>query len=113
MKRLIVMFVVGVLLLPAAAKAMPAHVKRGFKCIHRHEGAWNANTGNGYYGGLQMDEGFMRTYGAWLFRNVGTADRWSPDQQLRVAYRAHRGWKGFAGRGFTPWPNSARLCGLL
>ena len=24
------------------------------QCIHRHEGAWNANTGNGYFGGMQI-----------------------------------------------------------
>ena len=24
------------------------------QCIHRHEGSWSANTGNGYYGGMQF-----------------------------------------------------------
>ena len=24
------------------------------RCIHRHEGPWTANTGNGYYGGMQF-----------------------------------------------------------
>jgi hypothetical protein len=77
-------------------------------CIHHYEGAWNSHTGNGYYGGLQMDVGFMRTY-AWprLLRR-GTADRWSPLQQMWVAERALR-----AGRGFYPWPNTARVCGLI
>src|SRR4051812_14293335 len=27
-------------------------------CIHSGEGSWTANTGNGYYGGLQMDYSF-------------------------------------------------------
>ena len=31
-------------------------------CIHSHEGAWDANTGNGYYGGLQADMEFMSAY---------------------------------------------------
>ncbi|HXH87243.1 MAG TPA: hypothetical protein VNI55_01370, partial [Gaiellaceae bacterium] len=33
----------------------PSWLVNGFLCIHRYEGAWNANTGNGYFGGLQMD----------------------------------------------------------
>src|SRR4051794_32726231 len=33
-----------------------------FNCIHRYEGAWNSNTGNGYYGGLQMDYTFQSQY---------------------------------------------------
>lgn len=77
-------------------------------CIHSHEGAWNANTGNGYYGGLQMDISFQRTYGPELLRAKGTADNWTPFEQMMVAERAHR-----SGRGFGPWPNTARMCGLL
>lgn len=92
---------------------VPVHAQRALLCIHRFEGAWNARTGNGYYGGLQMDLGFQRTYGTWLFRHRGTADRWRVDQQIRVAYRAVRGWKGYRGRGYTPWPSTARRCGLI
>jgi hypothetical protein len=79
-----------------------------FLCIHRFEGSWTANTGNGYYGGLQMDRAFMRTYGADYLDRWGTADAWPAWAQLEVAERAYR-----AGRGFWPWPNSARACGLL
>ena len=44
------------------ARARAVHVphKSGWLCIHRYEGAWNSATGNGYYGGLQMDVGFQR-----------------------------------------------------
>lgn len=31
---------------------LPPHYQL-WLCIHRGEGAWNDNTGNGYYGGLQ------------------------------------------------------------
>jgi len=79
-----------------------------FMCIHRHEGPWTARTGNGYYGGLQMDLSFQRTYGADFLRRWGTADRWPPAAQIVAADRAYR-----SGRGFTPWPNTARACGLL
>lgn len=77
-------------------------------CIHNYEGAWNANTGNGYYGGLQMDLGFQGTYGPELLRAKGTANNWTPAEQIMVADRAYD-----SGRGFYPWPNTARTCGLI
>ena len=73
-------------------------------CIHRREARrWNANTGNGFYGGLQMDLAFQRRYASGLLRRKGTADRWTPVEQIWVALRAHR-----SGRGFHPWPRTAR-----
>ncbi len=76
-------------------------------CIHRHEGAWN-DPNPPYYGGLQMDLSFQRRYGRWLLRQKGTADHWTPLEQMWVAERAYR-----SGRGFYPWPNTARACGLI
>ena len=38
----------------------------------------------------------------------GTADNWPAWAQLQAAVRAYR-----AGRGFYPWPNTARACGLI
>ena len=81
--------------------------KHAWLCIHRHEGAWN-DPNAPYYGGLQMDMSFQRAYGADLLRRKGTADRWTPLEQMWVAERAYR-----SGRGFFPWPNTARACGLL
>lgn len=78
-----------------------------FLCIHRLEGAWNSDTGNGYYGGLQMDLGFQRSYGGFLVKLKGTADRWTPLEQIWVAEKATR------TRGFGPWPNTAAYCGLI
>lgn len=81
-------------------------------CIHRHERhprqGWRTLTGNGFFGGLQMDLSFQRTYGPELLRRKGTANRWTALEQIWVAERAYR-----AGRGFYPWPNTARACGLL
>jgi hypothetical protein len=102
-----------------AALAVARHVTRlalvgplwltdAFVCIHGGEGAWTANTGNGYYGGLQLSYGFMRSYGSDFLRRWGTADRWPPWAQIAASVRAYR-----AGRGFLPWPNTARACGLL
>ena len=86
--------------------AHPPHMA-GWLCIHRYEGAWN-DPGAPYYGGLQMDLGFQHTYGAKLLRRKGTADHWTPLEQMWVAERAHR-----SGRGYYAWPNTARYCGLI
>lgn len=78
-----------------------------WRCIQRYEGAWN-DPHPPYYGGLQMDIHFQRLYGRELLRRKGTADRWTPIEQIWVAERAYR-----SGRGFYPWPNTARYCGLI
>jgi hypothetical protein len=88
--------------------AIPASLTASFMCIHHYEGAWNANTGNGYYGGLQMDLTFQGNYGADFLRRWGTADSWPVWAQLQAAVRAYQ-----SGRGFYPWPNTARACGLI
>ena len=76
-------------------------------CIHRYEGSWR-DDGGPYYGGLQMDIGFQQHYGRVLLAAKGTADHWTPIEQMWVAEKAYR-----AGRGFYPWPNTARYCGLM
>jgi hypothetical protein len=93
----------------ARAGHRPPHLA-AWRCIQRYEsgGRWGINTGNGYYGGLQFDIGFQVTYGSWLYRTKGTAENWTPLEQMWTAERAHA-----SGRGFTPWPNTARVCGLL
>lgn len=83
-----------------------------WRCIHEHEGAWNANTGNGYYGGLQMDYGFQSAYGSEFIARWGTADRWPVWVQITAAERSYHGYGGYGGRGFGPWPNTSRMCGL-
>jgi len=93
----------------AASRAFrrgPAH-KLAWLCIHRYEGSWT-DTGSPYYGGLQMDIGFQATYGHVLLETKGTANNWTPLEQMWVAERAYR-----SGRGFYPWPNTARYCGLI
>jgi hypothetical protein len=84
----------------------PPH-KQAWLCIHRFEGSWR-DPDPPYFGGLQMDVQFQRTYGAGIFRLKGTADHWTPIEQMWAAERAHR-----SGRGFYPWPNTARYCGLI
>lgn len=73
--------------------------------MHHYEGAWNANTGNGYTGGMQFDTG------TWLGNGGGVyapeAYLATPHDQLVVAYHT---WQA---RGWQPWPTTARMCGLI
>jgi hypothetical protein len=83
----------------------PPH-KRAWLCIHRYEGSWR-DSGDPYWGGLQMDRGFMAHYAPSYLLRRGFADRWSPLEQMWVAERA------FRHGGFYSWPNTARICGLI
>lgn len=91
---------------------LPPHYQQ-WLCIHSHEAAWD-NPGvdwrgnpSPYYGGLQMDLAFQRAYGPELLARKGTANNWTPLEQMWVAERALK-----ARGGFNPWPNTARYCGL-
>jgi hypothetical protein len=86
---------------------------RAWTCIHGYEGAWD-DRDDPYWGGLQMDQEFMRTYGMDMIRKhrhidgLGFANLWTPQEQIIVAQRAY-----VSGRGYYPWPNTARWCGLI
>lgn len=83
---------------------------RNAYCVYGYErGAdgWETNTGNGYYGGMQADRSFQRAYAPTYYRAWGTADNWPVWAQLHMAYN------GWLARGWQPWPNTARRCGLL
>jgi len=84
----------------------PPH-EQAWRCIHRYEGSWR-DQWDPYWGGLQMDRTFMRQYAPRHLLRRGWAHRWTPLEQMWVAERAYR-----AGRGFYPWPNTARMCGLI
>jgi hypothetical protein len=79
------------------------------------EGPWN-DAGDPYWGGLQMDRGFMSAYGSDFIREhrgegaggLGLADSWTPREQMVAAERARS-----SGRGYYPWPLTARRCGLI
>jgi len=80
--------------------------RRQWKCIHHYEGSWQ-DSGSPYYGGLQMDLSFQRSYGYHFLASKGPANNWTPIEQMIVAEIA------FNSRGFYPWPNTARYCGLI
>lgn len=83
-------------------------------CIHSHEGAWNDNTGNTYFGGLQfLEDTWKRAGGAHYaaFDHPGDS-RYpftpSPREQL---YRAWVLWKRHGG-AWTEWGDAVGACGL-
>jgi resuscitation-promoting factor RpfA len=95
-----------------AGQSAPAAVPRGWHaprawlrdalCIHRREGAWNADTGNGYYGGFQF---LLSTWvGAGGITRPNLA---SPREQL---YRARLVWLR-DGHSWREW-GTAGACGL-
>jgi hypothetical protein len=69
-------------------------------------GNWHANTGNGYYGGLQFAAGTWRSYGGLAF--AARADLATREDQIVVAHRVNTtGWAGDAPEGPDAWP----VCG--
>jgi len=55
-----------------------------WSCIHSHEAPdWSTNTGNGYYGGLQMHAGW----------GYGTSYHASDDSQMTQEWSAERGYR--------------------
>ena len=91
----------------ARRRALNPPYRSVWLCIHRYEASWH-DAGSPYYGGLQMDISFQLHYGRRLYRVKGTAENWTPLEQIWVAEKARR-----SGRGFSPWPHTARLCGAL
>jgi LysM repeat protein len=62
-------------------------------------GNWSANTGNGFYGGLQFTQQTWLGYGGGQY--ASSANQASPAQQIAVAQRV------LAGQGIGAWP----VCG--
>jgi hypothetical protein len=58
---------------------------------------WDANTGNGYYGGLQFSAGTWLAYGGAAFADK--AHRATRAEQITIAERL------LADRGWGPWPS--------
>ena len=67
-------------------------------------GSWSADTGNGYYGGLQISQDDWGAYGGTKY--AATADQASRSQQIAVAEKI------LADKGTTPWTTWALLSGL-
>ena len=89
---------------PAAVQAAPAPAYSGganWSAIAACEsgGNWGANTGNGFYGGLQFTEQTWLAYGGGQY--ASSANQASESEQIAVAQRVR------AGQGIGAWP----VCG--
>jgi hypothetical protein len=67
-------------------------------------GNWRANTGNGYYGGLQFSRRTWRSYGGGAYAT--TANHASRSQQIAIAEKVLR------GQGWKAWPTCSKRIGL-
>lgn len=67
-------------------------------------GSWSADTGNGYYGGLQISQDDWNAYGGGQY--AASPDQASRNQQIAVAEKI------LADKGTTPWATCALLSGL-
>jgi hypothetical protein len=92
--------------LHASVRLGASGLERAFLCVHGFEGSWS-DPNAPYWGGLQMDTDFMAAYGGEFLRAFGTANNWTPVMQLATAERAY-----LSGRGWAPWPQTSRMCGL-
>jgi hypothetical protein len=84
-------------------------------CIHRHEGPWTANTGNGYFGGMQFSaETWVRAGGETQPAFAHPGDPGFPfsvsvSQQL---YRAWLLWRHDGG-SWRSWGAVGATCAQL
>ncbi|MFC9464547.1 transglycosylase family protein [Streptomyces coelicoflavus] len=67
-------------------------------------GAWSQNSGNGYYGGLQLSQEVWEQYGGLDY--APSADQASRSQQIRIAEKIH------ADQGIAAWPTCGLMAGL-
>ena len=67
-------------------------------------GQWHINTGNGYYGGLQENMDFWRSYGDPQWARPDLAPK---SAQIEAAVKARD-----SGRGYEPWPQCSVEVGL-
>ena len=67
-------------------------------------GRWHINTGNGYYGGLQISPSTWRGYGGKKFASL--PHRASKGEQIKIAERIKR------GQGWGAWPTCSSRIGV-
>src|SRR3954471_17930208 len=97
--RLAVGVVSAVALVVPAAPAEASDVNWDAIAHCESRGNWGANTGNGYYGGLQFSRSTWQAHGGGKY--APTADQASRAEQIRVAQKVMR------GQGLGAWP----VCG--
>lgn len=93
--------------LPAASRSqLRDSITHDWQALAQCEsgGDWHANTGNGYYGGVQIDLTFWRNYGGLRF--AARPDLATRAEQITVAER------GLAVQGWGAWPTCSLRIGV-
>jgi hypothetical protein len=67
-------------------------------------GNWSANTGNGYFGGLQFSPTTWTSYGGGSY--AGTANHASRAEQIAIAEKVLR------AQGWKAWPTCSKRTGV-
>jgi hypothetical protein len=83
------------------------------QCVHRHEGPWDANTGNGYFGGMQFSPATWARAGGHA--EPAFAHPGDPAFPFSVAsreqlYRAWLLWQRDGGN-WRSWGAAGQTCG--
>ena len=117
MRSVLLCWIAAVALVPAAQADAAQPSSRWLAqamCVHRHEGPWTANTGNGYFGGMQIRAAtWLRVNGPdqAAFAHPGDSHypfSASPKQQLKVAWLI---WAG-DGNSWRAWGAVGAACSL-
>ena len=90
---------------PAPATADPArHELWDRVALCESGGNWSANTGNGYYGGLQFSRSTWNSYGGGAY--AGTANYATRLQQIAIAEQV------LHAQGWNAWPTCSVKAGV-
>lgn len=90
---------------PAPANADPArHELWDRVALCESGGNWSANTGNGYYGGLQFSRSTWHSYGGGAY--AGTANYATRVQQIAIAEQV------LHAQGWNAWPTCSAKAGV-
>ena len=83
----------------------PRHYRAWLRIAHcESTSRWHINTGNGYYGGLQISAGTWRAFGGHRYARL--PHHAGKLKQMRVAERILR------GQGWGAWPHCSRVAGM-
>jgi hypothetical protein len=93
------------LVLAAPAVANPVHLDP-WDLVAQCEssGNWSANTGNGYFGGLQFSRGTWHSYGGGAY--ASSANQATRSQQIAIAQKVLR------AQGWKAWPTCSGKAGV-
>jgi hypothetical protein len=90
---------------PAPATADPARQQLWDQvALCESGGNWSANTGNGYYGGLQFSRSTWHSFGGGTYAN--TANYATRVQQIAIAEKVLR------AQGWNAWPACSAKAGV-